>query len=245
MGAALDHAHRQGVVHRDLKPGNILFDQYNNAFLSDFGIVKVAQESADLTGSGVIGTPAYMSPEQIHGEKELDGRSDIYMLGVILFESLTGRKPFQAETPVKQLMAHVLEPVPSILTVNPDLPKECDTVIQKALAKDREARFSSALELTEALTITLTGIQPATSVSKAQNQDATDTLDIVPPLVISRAKSEAIPLATAPDMVTPPLPRTEPPTQVGTAALTFENQPQNHRSQQRPYLLPLPKVAVG
>jgi serine/threonine-protein kinase len=225
VGAALDHAHRQGVVHRDLKPGNILFDQYDNAFLSDFGIVKLAQEATDLTGSGVIGTPAYMSPEQIHGEKQLDGRSDIYMLGVILFESLTGRKPFEAETPVKQLMAHVLEPTPSILTVRPDLPPACDTIIQKALAKDRTDRFSSASELTEALTITLTTAHPPVArpvgVSEMEEEpEGTVTIDIIPATAAS--EREASPLPPAPDLVSPPLPRTEPPTQVGTAALTFE-----------------------
>lgn len=220
IGSALDHAHRQGVIHRDLKPGNILFDQYHNAFLSDFGIVKLTQETADLTGSGVIGTPAYMSPEQIHGEKQLDGRSDIYMLGVILFESLTGRKPFQAETPVKQLMAHVLEPPPSILAVNPGLPPDCDTVIQKALAKDREARFASAQELMEALTVTLTGNYPALTVGKAGETEATATMDLPPVVAASPAEAKALP--AAPQLVSPPPPRTEPPTQVGAAALTFE-----------------------
>jgi eukaryotic-like serine/threonine-protein kinase len=90
IASALDHAHENGVIHRDLKPANILFDKYNNAFLSDFGIVKYIEATTQgLTGSGVIGTPAYMSPEQIHGDQEIDGRSDIYTLGIILFEMLT------------------------------------------------------------------------------------------------------------------------------------------------------------
>ena len=152
LGAALDHAHRQGVIHRDLKPANILFDQYDNPFLSDFGIVKLAEATtAGLTGSGVIGTPAYMSPEQIHSEKVLDGRSDIYTLGIILFEMLTGLKPYRADTPVKQMMAHVLNPIPSICAIKPELPGEFDHVIRKALSKERESRFATASELTAAL----------------------------------------------------------------------------------------------
>lgn len=152
IGAALDHAHRQGVIHRDLKPANILFDQYGNPFLSDFGIVKLAEgTTGGLTGTGVIGTPAYMSPEQIHSEQVLDGRSDVYTLGIILFEMLTGIKPYRADTPVKQMMAHVLNPIPSICEIKPELPDEFDLVIRKALSKEREARFRTAGELTAAL----------------------------------------------------------------------------------------------
>lgn len=164
LAGALDHAHQQGVIHRDLKPGNILFDQYDNAFLTDFGIVKLAQgTNTSLTGSGVIGTPAYMSPEQIHGEKTLDGRSDIYTLGIILFEMLTGRKPYRAETPVKQMMAHVLNPIPQIREIKPELPDDFETVIQRVLAKERKERFGTATELTAAITQTLpkVGIPPA------------------------------------------------------------------------------------
>ncbi|MEM7334461.1 MAG: protein kinase [Chloroflexota bacterium] len=156
---ALDHAHQNGVVHRDLKPGNILFDAYERAYLSDFGIVKLAAEGtqADLTGSGVIGTPAYMSPEQIHGDEVIDGRSDIYTLGVILFEMLTGRKPYRADTPVKQMMAHVMEPIPDIAKILPDLPSESIIVLQRALAKQKADRYQKAQDLTADLTSTITG----------------------------------------------------------------------------------------
>lgn len=156
---ALDHAHQRGVVHRDLKPGNILFDEYERAYLSDFGIVKLAAEETktDLTGSGVIGTPSYMSPEQVHGDELVDGRSDIYTLGVILFEMLTARKPYRADTPVKQMMAHVMEPIPDISKILPELPVEFATVMARALAKAKEERYQTAHDLTADLTSSLTG----------------------------------------------------------------------------------------
>ncbi|WP_420628253.1 protein kinase domain-containing protein [Candidatus Leptofilum sp.] len=166
LAGALDHAHQQGVIHRDLKPGNILFDQYENAFLTDFGIVKLAEgSSTNLTGSGVIGTPAYMSPEQIHGEQTLDGRSDIYTLGIILFEMLTGRKPYRADTPVKQMMAHVLNPIPYIREMKPELPDEFEQVMQRVLAKERNQRFATATELTEAISQTLPRVAPPVAQS--------------------------------------------------------------------------------
>ena len=168
LAGALDHAHQQGVIHRDLKPGNILFDQYNNAFLTDFGIVKLAQgTNTSLTGSGVIGTPAYMSPEQIHGEKSLDGRSDIYTLGIILFEMLTGRKPYRADTPVKQMMAHVLNPIPQIREINPELPDNFEVVIQRVLAKERDQRFGTATELTLAISQMLPLLRPMSGSAEA------------------------------------------------------------------------------
>ena len=100
LAPALDAAHSKGIVHRDLKPGNILFDQYGNAFLSDFGIARLAQTGGGtLTGTAILGTPAYMSPEQVQGDKEIDGRSDIYALGVIFFQMLTGSVPYQCRYP--------------------------------------------------------------------------------------------------------------------------------------------------
>jgi eukaryotic-like serine/threonine-protein kinase len=100
IGSALDEAHNKGIIHRDLKPGNILFDHHGHAFLSDFGIVKLAESTTTFTGDNIIGTPAYMSPEQARGESNLDGRSDIYALGAILFEMLSGQQPYNADTPM-------------------------------------------------------------------------------------------------------------------------------------------------
>ena len=157
ISAALDHAHGQGIIHRDLKPGNILFDQHGNAFLTDFGIAKLAESSATYTGSGIIGTPAYMSPEQIQGDKDLDGRSDVYALGIIMFEMLTGQSPYRADTPAKLMMKHVLDPVPHISQVKPDLPPDYDSVLSKALAKSRDNRFASAGAMASALKLAATG----------------------------------------------------------------------------------------
>ncbi len=152
LAGALDEAHRRGIIHRDLKPGNILFDQRQTAFLSDFGIVKRLNASVNLTqGLGAIGTPAYMSPEQALGGAELDGRSDVYSLGVVLFELLTGQRPFQAPDTLALLHAHVYEPIPQLRQLNPNLPEACQPLLETAMAKDRQQRFASAGTLVHAL----------------------------------------------------------------------------------------------
>lgn len=149
--SALDRAHAEGIIHRDLKPANILFDQYGDAFLTDFGIVKVAKETTDaLTGSNIVGTPAYMSPEQAQGLK-VDGRSDIYTLGTILFQMLTGRLPYVSETPMGMAVKHITEPVPDIQAIRPDLPAGFGAIIGRAMAKKPEERYATAGEMGRAL----------------------------------------------------------------------------------------------
>jgi serine/threonine protein kinase len=154
VAQALDYAHQQGIIHRDLKPGNIMLDENNNAYLSDFGIARVL--GSELTGSMIIGTPAYMSPEQANG-LTIDGRSDIYSLGIVLFELLTGRGPFQAETPMAVLLKHITEPVPPISDFRNDVPDVIEQVILRATAKDPDERFSSAGDMAEAYSNALRG----------------------------------------------------------------------------------------
>jgi serine/threonine-protein kinase len=144
LASALDAAHHNGLVHRDLKPANILFDQWGESYLSDFGIVKLAEAHSAYTGSAIIGTPAYMSPEQAKGKALVDGRSDVYSLGIILYELLTQKLPYVSDTPMGQAVAHIIEPVPDILNTKPTLPKASDAIIRRALAKNPDDRFPTA-----------------------------------------------------------------------------------------------------
>ncbi len=168
VAPALDYAHSQGVIHRDLKPDNILFDQQNIPYLADFGIAKLAETSATLTGNAIVGTPAYMSPEQGRGDPDIDGRSDIYSLGAIVFEMLSGQLPYSANTPTGLIMKQLTEPIPNILDVNNDLPAGVQAVIAQALAKRKYVRFSTATELAEILAAAARGEEIA--IARAVNE---------------------------------------------------------------------------
>ena len=151
VAGALDEAHAKEIVHRDLKPANILFDQHGEPFLADFGISKLSQSATTLTGNAIVGTPAYMSPEQGQGEQDIDGRSDIYSLGVIVYEMLTGRVPFEADTPMGQVLKHITETPPSILEINPSVPSGVVDVVERAMAKRKFARYDTAGQMAKAL----------------------------------------------------------------------------------------------
>ncbi len=151
IGEALDYAHERRVVHRDIKPRNVLLDQQGNPFLADFGLAKLI-EGGGLTHSGVdmIGTPHYMSPEQARG-LPVDGRSDLYSLGVMAYQMFTGRVPYEADSTVGIVMKHLEAGIPDISLFGPGLPAELDPVIHRALAKDPAERYPTAHELTSAL----------------------------------------------------------------------------------------------
>ncbi|MBN2003195.1 MAG: protein kinase [Anaerolineae bacterium] len=158
VGRALGHAHSQGIIHRDIKPSNVLIDASGNAFLTDFGIAKIVAGSSNFTGTGaVIGTPAYMAPEQGMG-KPLDHRCDIYAMGVMLYEMVTGQVPFDAETPLAVMMMHVYNPLPLPHLARPDLPETIERIILKAMAKSPDDRFQDVVGMVEILEQAASGI---------------------------------------------------------------------------------------
>lgn len=151
IAEGLDYAHKRGVIHRDMKPSNIMLDPSSDVYITDFGISKLVEGTAQFTGSGIIGTPAYISPEQGLGQP-VDHRTDIYSLGVVLYQLATNDVPFHAETPMAVVIKHIHEPLPLPRSINPVLPETVETVILKALAKDPDARYQSCGELAKALT---------------------------------------------------------------------------------------------
>jgi len=168
LADALAYAHQRGMIHRDIKPGNIMFmdDAHTHALLTDFGIARLLDEQQQMTMTGaLVGTPNYMSPEAARGEP-CDARADIYSLGVVLYELVTGRTPYAADTPYSFLMKQANEPLPPPRTLNPKVPAALEAVLLKALAKEPTARYQNATEFATALrtaqasSATITGSLP-------------------------------------------------------------------------------------
>ncbi|MCP5099312.1 MAG: serine/threonine protein kinase, partial [Chloroflexi bacterium] len=149
---ALAYAHQKGMIHRDIKPANVMFsnDSCIHAILTDFGITRLLNEKSITVTGAMVGTPAYMSPEAVLGE-DIDDRSDIYSLGVILFEMISGRTPYEGNTPLSLVIKQVHEPLPSPLEITPDLPLGIVAIIEKSLAKSADDRYQSADEFMEAV----------------------------------------------------------------------------------------------
>lgn len=174
LADALAYAHERNMVHRDIKPGNVMFmdKAHSHAVLTDFGIAHLLDDQfTNLTMTGAsVGTPTYMSPEAALSERAPDGRADIYSLGVMLFEMVTGRAPYIAETPFSLMMKQANEPIPSPLAFNPDIPKALEPILQKAMAKAAEDRYQNAQAFKEALGTLLAGNHAAPSSKAARPQ---------------------------------------------------------------------------
>jgi eukaryotic-like serine/threonine-protein kinase len=187
LADALDYAHSEGLIHRDVKPANVMFDKRGQAMLTDFGIVKAVEESR-LTGTGAsIGTPHYMAPEQVKGV-QVSARADQYALAIVTFEMLTGNVPFDATTTTAVLFKQVNDPPPSICKLCTDLPRSVDGVIKRALAKSPDKRYASCGEFVKALEVAL-----AQAVAKPRKP--TPTPSPLEPLPTQVALAEARPFS--------------------------------------------------
>ena len=189
VATALDYAHRNKVIHRDIKPENILFHE-GNAMVADFGIGKALSNTATMTQTGLaIGTPAYMSPEQASGEHEIDGRSDIYSLGCVLFEMLSGEVPFTGPTAQAIMSKRFLSPVPHVKAVR-DVPEGIDALVTKSLARNQVDRFATAAQFADAIRSHTTGSVPRTTPTEAQKPAAAVKAIAVLPLANMSADPE-------------------------------------------------------
>ncbi len=183
VGQALAFAHCQGIVHRDVKPGNVLLPTENWPLLSDFGLAKLRHTGHSLTDPGMsLGTPAYISPEQALGA-EVDHRTDIYALGVMLFEMVTGQVPFQAAGTFNMLLKHISEPPPSLRSLAPEVPEALERIVLRALAKEPEERYQNMADMVadmEALGPFSIVTQPAEATEQQQDRFTAELRDLRP-----------------------------------------------------------------
>jgi serine/threonine protein kinase len=237
MASALDHAHSFGIVHRDIKPSNVLVDQHGNAYLMDFGIAKILEVTVDLTQDRILGTPGYMSPEQCLGQKDLTPASDIYSLGVVLYEMVTGCQPYTAETPLAVINQHLHGRLTLPQKHRPDLPEPAERVILKAMARDPSSRHESAVAMARAFD---SAIQP----KSAGDREAT---------VVQESAFPPTEVAPAPKRVTTPgtvrrIPRGVWPLLGVTAAIiiliAFSLNSKSGTEELQPTLTPDPMIAV-
>jgi len=203
VGSALAYAHRQKVLHRDIKPSNVLVAKDGQIYLADFGLARIAQSGeSTLSGDMIIGTPQYISPEQAMGVTDLDERTDLYSLGVMLYEMVVGKVPFNADTPFSIIHDHIYSPLPLPRKVNPNVSNEVERVLLKTLVKDRLDRYAAVDQMVsafkEAWTQTVVPTQTAVATRTAVRQ-AVQAAQVASPNAVPSAM-DASPVATAPNL---------------------------------------------
>jgi serine/threonine protein kinase len=200
VGSALAYAHKQGVLHRDIKPSNVLVAADGQIYLADFGLARIAQSGeSTLSGDMLIGTPQYISPEQAMGVRELDERTDVYSLGVMIYEIVVGKVPFSADTPFSIIHDHIYSPLPLPRKVNPGVSEQIERVLLKSLAKDRLDRYATVDQMVaafkEAWTQAVIPTQTAVA-TRASMQQAVEAAQRTSPNV-GPAKTDSQPVAMA------------------------------------------------
>jgi len=186
ISSALEFAHQQGIVHRDVKPSNILLDDNGQAMLTDFGFAHVPWESASLTGSLLIGTPAYMSPEQCRGE-DVSPTSDQYSFGVVLYQLCTGRLPYEADTPMGVVIKQASQPLPAPRLANPNLPVAVEDVLIRVLSKTPAGRFESVAAMNQAFQGALKASLDPSGTYRLKQLRAEQPTERLPRSVVARA----------------------------------------------------------
>jgi serine/threonine-protein kinase len=212
VAGAIDYAHQRGLIHRDIKPANVMINPDGHAVLMDFGIAKIMGSAAQTATGTVVGTAQYISPEQVRGQRPNE-RSDIYSLGVTLFEMAAGQPPFDGDSAMTIMLKHVNEPVPDLRSLSPGISPDLVAVIERTLSKDPEQRYASAGELARALR--LVGSHPATPPAQAT------IIEKAPPGGATVLEPAAAPRPSAPATVSPtlkPAPPAQPSAQTPPAA---------------------------
>jgi YVTN family beta-propeller protein len=215
VAAALDAAHSAGLVHRDVKPANVMLaatPSGEHVYLTDFGLTKKTTSNTALTRAGhFVGTPDYMPPEQIKGE-EADARADVYALGCVLYNALTGRPPYERDTELARMWAHLHDPPPSVVDAAPDTPDGLDPVITRALAKDADERYPSAGDLGRAARAALTGALPSQPERSLATGSAAPPPPELVPTELAQGAARTAPAAAATTPGPAPAAATSPPT---------------------------------